>query len=165
MAPTPVEVTLTTYELAMAAQVGIRRQLEAIEQGLPDKHGIDPVNGWSVHVQGAAGEMAVAKALNVFWGGSFNTFTNSGDVGDLEVRTRAANDRYQLLIRPGDRGDKIFVLVKGLAPNYTIIGWMYGGLAKREEWAHDYGGRGKAYFVPTDELSDFSELRKIREQV
>jgi len=151
-----VVVSLSPFEMMLASQVGMRRQIEAIQKGLPDRHGYDG-DGWNVHIEGAGGEMAVAKALNRYWNGSFNTFQAGGDVGSLQVRTRSRED-YDLLVRESDRDDDIFVLVTGKIPRFVVWGWLYGRQAKQPEWRKDYGGRPAAYFIPKEGLNPISHL-------
>jgi hypothetical protein len=153
-------VQLTWGELHMAAQIGVLRQLEAIRKGLPDRHGFDGDTGWTIHIEGAAGELAVAKVLNMYWGGTVNTFKTEADVGSkIEVRTRS-KDNYDLLVRNNDPDDSIFILVTGKAPKYNVIGWITGKDAKKEEWKQDYGGRPTAYFVPQNALNSLESLPK-----
>jgi len=45
-------VTLTRHEAALAAQVGVRRELEALERGRVHRHGFQG-SGWGVHIEGA----------------------------------------------------------------------------------------------------------------
>lgn len=155
--PTALSVTLNWYELWMATQVGVKRHLEALQRNLPDRHGCDPDDGWSVHIEGAAGEMAAAKAMNRFYSGSVNTFRDGGDVGAIQVRTRS-KDGYELIVRANDRDSDVFVLVVGRAPVYRVMGWMRGQDAKRAEWRKEHGGRVAAYFVPTAALRAMGEL-------
>ncbi len=143
-------VTLTPAELRMAALVGLERQLEALSQSLPDRHGYEG-EGWNIHIEGAAGELALAKWLGRYWDGSVNTFQSGGDVGEIQVRTRSKED-YDLLVRPGDKEDAVFVLVIGKAPRFRVVGWIRGADAKRPEWLRAYGGRAEAYFVPQHAL-------------
>ena len=75
-----IPVRLSWYELWIAASVGAKRQIEAIQRGLSDQHGFTGENGWNLHLEGAAGEMAAAKAMNRFYSGSINTFKDGGDV-------------------------------------------------------------------------------------
>jgi hypothetical protein len=152
-----MNVKLTGSELYLAAQIGIARQMEAMRKGLPDKHGFDGLEGWTVHIEGAAGEMAVAKALGLFWNGSLNTFKTQADVQRLEVRTRSKH-YYELLIRPNDDSDALFVLVTGRAPDFEVKGWIRGSEAKKQEWLQNHGGRPPAYFVPHDALRQLDEL-------
>lgn len=153
-------ITLAWFELATAAQVGLRRHIEALMKGLPDKYGFNQETGWNVHIEGAAGEMAVAKCLNMFWNGSVNTFKRDADVGKLQVRTRSKED-YDLLVRPDDRDGDVFVLVTGKAPTFKVHGWRYGVDAKQPEFMQTHGGRDPAYFVPKSKLRNLTSLREL----
>lgn len=146
-----MRVVLTWYELFLASQIGVKRQVEALKRNLPDRHGAKADQGWQVHVEGAAGEMAAAKALGLYWSGSINTFKTGGDIGTLQVRTRSRHD-YDLIVRDSDRDDDRFVLVVGCAPVFDVIGWILGRDAKRQEWTRTHGGRSEAYFVPQNQL-------------
>lgn len=146
-----IEVKLSRFEMFMAASVGIRRHIEALSRDLPDRHGFDGASGWQVHIEGACGEVAFAKAAERYWSGSVNTFKDGGDVGDVQVRTRSRHD-YDLLVRPGDPDTARFVLVTGTAPTYRVWGWIRGSVAKSPHFLRTYGDRPAAYFVPKSEL-------------
>ena len=150
-------IELTAAEVLLAATVGLHRHVAAIRRGLPDRHGHDGA-GWNLHIEGACGEMAVAKALNVFWTGSINAFKNGGDVGHLQVRTRS-RDFYDLPVRPDDKQTDVFVLVTGLAPRFEIRGWILGAEARRDDWQQTYGDRPAAWFVPQSALNPIATLR------
>lgn len=147
-----IEITLTWAELEVAAHVGVRRQIGALREARPDQHGYEGA-GWSNHIEGAAGEMAVARVLNRYWNGSVGTFKQGGDVGQIQVRTRSRDD-YELIVRPNDRDSDWFVLVRGRTPTFQVIGYIKGEHAKRSEWLRTYGGRPPAYFVPDDSLKE-----------
>jgi hypothetical protein len=151
------QIVLTLGELHMAAEIGVLRQLEAIRKKLPDRHGFDGDTGWTIHIEGAAGEIAVAKILGTYWGGTVNTFKTEGDVGKLEVRTRS-KDYYDLIVRDNDKDDSVFILVTGKAPNFNVIGWILGKDAKNTEWKQTYGDRPGAFFVPQKELKPIDSL-------
>lgn len=155
-----IDVTLDWFELALAAEVGVRRQLESFREGRRDLYGAKSAEGggrgrgWHLHIEGAAGELAVAKALGRFWNGSVNTFRQGGDVGAVQVRTRSRH-WYDPIVRTHDRDEDYFVLVTGVAPSFRVVGWIRGADAKRPEWLRDHGGHGEAYFVPRDGLTAF----------
>jgi hypothetical protein len=148
---TGIEVRLTPGEMEYAANVGAKRHIEALAKGRPDKHGFEG-EGWSVHIEGACGELAFAKALNKHWGGSVNTFKGGGDVGSVQVRTRSKS-HYGLLVREDDDDNAAFVLVVGKEGRYRVVGWTWGGDAKRKQWRKKHGGRPAAYFVPQSALT------------
>jgi hypothetical protein len=146
-----MRVVLTWNEVAVAAIVGMRRHIEALRAGRGDAFGRSDGDGWSAHIEGACGELAVAKSAGVYWAPSVNTFRAGGDVGRWQVRTRTRDD-YELLIRDNDRDDAEFVLVRGRAPTFDVIGWIFGRDAKRDAWSKTHGGRPAAFFVPDCEL-------------
>lgn len=143
-------VTLSWPDIRRAARVGVERHLAALDRQLPDKHGYAG-DGWSIHIEGAIGECAVAHALGRPWDASVNTFKSRPDVGPVEVRTRSRDD-YELIVRVDDRDDSPYVLVVGRAPTYRVVGWCWGHEAKRPEWVRTHGDRPPAYFVPQSAL-------------
>jgi hypothetical protein len=148
-------VTLDWYELQLAAAVGMSRQIESMRRGLSDAYGLKDEPGWNLHVEGAAGELAFAKAASRYWGGSCNTFKAPDLDGKIQIRTRSGGVRNSLIVRPGDKNDELFVLVIGRAPEFVVSGWMLGSAAKQPEYLQQYGGRPAAYFVPQDKLWPF----------
>lgn len=159
----PFDVTLTPVEVELAAMTGVKRQIEALRAGRPDRYGADAHDGWSLHIEGAAGEAAAAKVLDRYWGATVNTFSSGGDVGLLQVRTRSRHD-YELIVRDKDRHEDAFILVTGTVPRFRVHGWINGRDAKREEWKREHGGRPAAFFVPQDKLSPLSTLRKALDE-
>jgi hypothetical protein len=149
-----ITVTLTDYELRLAAFVGQTRNAEAIALGLRDTAGFTGghAHGLQLHILGAAGELAFAKACDRYWGGSTGTFRTEGDVGSIEVRTRSRDD-YDLLVRANDKPDSFYVLVTGAMPTFKVWGYITGADAKRPEWAQTYGNRPPAFFVPKAALT------------
>ncbi len=149
-----VSVTLTWYEARLAAGVGLERQVAAMRDGRPDKHGFSG-SGWEVHLHGAGAEMAFAKASGKYWDGSVDVF-RVPDVGDIHVRSRSGDGpREDLIIRSEDDPDAPYVLVVGRMPQYVVVGWLMGRDARRQEWVKDYGGRPPAWFVPRAEMLSF----------
>ncbi len=153
----PGQIVLTPSELRMAALVGVQRQIEALRNARQDQHGYRG-DGWSIHIQGAAGELAVAKIMGWYWDGSVNTFRTCADVAGVEVRTRSRHD-YELVHRPDDDQSKIFVLVTGTAPYLWVRGWQKGATCRRDEFWQEHGDRPGAWFLPTRHLRSMTELR------
>jgi hypothetical protein len=159
----PELVVLTPAELRMAAMIGVERHFEALKAGLPNRHGARPEMAWSLHIEGAAGEMVVAKVLGVHWEGTINTYKHGGDIGSaLQVRTRSRHD-FDLIVRKDDRDEDEFVLVTGVAPRYQVHGYIRGRRAKDARWLQEHGGREAAYFVPKAELEPLWKLQGLLE--
>jgi hypothetical protein len=150
-------VLLNPHELYLAAMVGVQRQIAALRRNLPDRHGYDGHDGWTVHIEGACGELAVARVCGQYWGGSINTFHSKADVGKVEVRTRSEH-HYELLVRKDDPDDRNFVLVTGRSPEFQVHGWFPSRDAKRNQWLATHGNRPAAYFVPTPMLKSIFDL-------
>lgn len=153
-----MNVSLEWFEVSRAALVGVSRNVEALRKGCQNRL---PINDeWSIHILGALGECAFAKATNRYWNGSVNTFKAGGDIGEaIQIRTRSRHD-YDLIVRDGDRDDDLFVLVTGGPNDFRVHGWMRGKDAKRPEYRQNYGSYGAAFFVPKDKLLDVASLRE-----
>lgn len=156
---TPKEITLTQSDIDWATSVGAMRESESKRMGLPQRHGCSDEKSKSVHIDGAMGELAAARAIGVEWQASVNTFKNGGDVGAWQVRTRSSH-YFDLIIRDNDRDDDVFILVTGTCPKYRVVGWIRAGDGKQKRWVKTHGGRPPAYFVPQSELNSLDLLQK-----
>lgn len=149
----------TWYEALQAALVGIHRHLGAIFHGWADAYGCDLKDGWTKHIEGACGEMAVGKLLGRYWSASVNQFRRAGgDVPPYEVRTRSEH-HYDLQIRDNDDPERVFILVTGQCPTFCVRGWLRAKEAHpHREWRQRYGGRAEAWFAPADALHPLATL-------
>lgn len=147
-----IVVTLTWSEVAMAAFVGTQRQLENLMKKRVDRYGADRRIGWQLHIDGAIGELAVAKHFGWFWSGSVGLL-NRADVGaQTEVRT-TRYDNGHLLVHKDDKDENVFYLAIIDEPLVTIVGYLTGRAAKREEWWKDHAGNDRpAYWVPQEAI-------------
>jgi hypothetical protein len=143
-------VELTPVEMEIAVLVAAKRQIENLTRCRQDKHGAPRDSGWSLHIEGAAGEMAVAKWSGRYWNGNLSDL-DADDVGRVQVRTRSRHD-YDLIIHPADPSDRAFVLVTGLAPRFMLRGWVWGREGKVPEYWRDPAGGRPAFFVPQSAL-------------
>jgi len=142
-----IEVALDWAEMCVAVEVGCRRRIESRRQGLRERHtDEDALRVWVTEINGAAGEMAYAKALGFYWPASVNRFRGQGDVGAVEIRT-ARRHGFSLPIRPDAKDDAQYVLVTGVMPNFRVVGWITGGEGKQDRWLREANG-DPAYFVP-----------------
>ena len=156
-------VRLSPDEFLHAAMVGVTRQIDNLRNRRQDRYaGLPGEEAWRVHIEGACGELAVAKWLGAYWSGNLGNL-RAADVAGLEVRT-ATRDDYQLIVHPGDRADARFVLVTGKAPLFVLRGWCYGREAQQDcYWSDPRGGR-PAFFVPQERLHAMATLRHALEQ-
>jgi len=141
-------VSLSTYEMMIAAEVGKMRMVSSIKSGYENQHGM-PSRNWDADIEGAAGEMAVAKALGLYWDCSVNSFKKPDLPFRIQVRT---THQKSLIVRPSDTDDDRFVLVRGYSPRFEIVGWILGREAKKQEWMAAPNGRPAAHFVPSEAL-------------
>lgn len=150
-----IDVNLEWYELQMAWDVGLRRFIESERSG--KKSRFNGTLNYTAHLEGAAAELAFAKATGRYWSGSVNTFKDGGDVGAIQVRMRMKHE-LPLYVRPTDRPDDIFVLVRGNQGSYRIVGWIMGAEAQNEDYKRKYTGWSPTYFVPDTVLHDPKNL-------
>jgi len=163
-----IKVKLEWYEAEMAAHVGVSRNISCIKKGLLPAHGAKIEDQWTMALEGACGEIAVAKVLNTYWHGPVDTFKKGFDVGNYQVRARQERKdrkgnivKVELIVRDDDRDDDIFIFVVGTCPNYEVMGWIEGRRAKQAHWSEDYGNREAAYFIPREHLNPIEDLPEL----
>jgi hypothetical protein len=145
------KMTLSSCEMLRAAVVGVTRQVEGMKLGRIEPYGA-PTHPWEGHIFGACGELAVAKHLNLYWEGlAENPEDLIGDVWKVQVYTTTwPNGR--LLIHKGDEDEARHYLVIAEPPVFSIIGWIRGRDAKREEFWDENLPR-PTFAVPQNALS------------
>ena len=155
-----MKIKLSWHEVAMASEIGRLRNLTSIKNNRKHTAGYKG-NGWDNHIEGACGELAVAKCLDRYWDGSIDTF-KAPDLCGFQVRT--ALTHKSLIIRPVDSNDEIFVLVTGICPDYEIHGWIRGTDGKKPAFLKSPNDRPAAYFVPINVLNNIDTLRVVNER-
>lgn len=160
-----MDVMLTWAELTMAAHVGVLRRIKALQKGRKEPYGA-VVDTWGSDIEGAAGELVVARVLDRHWTGALDMGAG-GDVGPVQVRTRAAkagagdawHAAQHLPVHPEDSDDAPFVMVLGRDREYEVVGWIYGRDAKQEQWWRAVApGRTPSYWVPRSALHPVESL-------
>jgi hypothetical protein len=158
-------VSLSWFEAAEAARLGVQRQIINLRDGRKDRHGFNG-DGWGVNVEGCMCEMAYAKATGRYWEPVVRNFEDiPGDVGDVEIRSTKRTDG-RLIVHEWDPDGSLFVLVRGPWPEragvrFEIVGTKLGGEAKQQRWwAEPVQGR-PAFFVPADELEPIAVLDRV----
>lgn len=155
-----MNITLTSFETQVAMLVGRQRQENNSAAGVWNGRRMRQRWGASNdyndclnrHQQGAAAEMAVAKALGVYWDMVVDYAPNLPDIRpDIEVRT-TTRPNGSLIIHPEDDNNRHFYLVVGELPNYNVVGSILGSEAKQARWWRESGVRYPAYFVPQSAL-------------
>jgi hypothetical protein len=155
-----VNVVLEPYEAMCAGAVGFRRQFNAmLRRDRPRFPEAYPGQLWYNHISGACAEMAVAKALGLYWGGGVDTF-NTEDLENtgFEVRYSPAGKPKVL-----PRDTRIIVAVVGDSPSithFTILGWLRAADAKREQWRSH--GEPTCFFPPRNAWQPLEQLRQMQ---
>ena len=140
----------------LAKALGEHRQAQSVAKGLKDSHGFEG-DGALIHTEGVGGELAFAKAYDLYPGFTEGTFKTADFCANIQVKTRSKHS-YDLLVRKDDSPEDIFVLVTGQLPKYRIRGWMLGHEAMKEQFLEVYGGREPAFFPPREALRDIRTL-------
>lgn len=149
------QVQLTGQELMAAAMCGVSRRIISLRQGnnayIHTRH-----SDWTTDIEGAAAELAAAKALGLYWSPTVNTF-KAPDVGTIQVRS-TNHPQGHLLVRPNDQDDAVFLLMRGSYHTWNPVGFMRGGDAKRPEyWRAGATGEAGCWWVPGHALQPFGE--------
>lgn len=143
------EIFLTPIEIEISLLVARTRYSESRKMGLIEKTYLE--NSSEVDEIGAAGELAVAKYLGLYWYAGVNTFHGPDIEPNIQVRT-VKNINHSLIIRPADSKEHVYYLVLNQTPKFTILGWTYGKIVCRDVfWKAPNGGPG-AWFIPQSEL-------------
>lgn len=113
----------------------------------------------TIHLLGAAGEMAVASHLGLkeFLYKETEAKRGSCDLPSIDVKTRSRHS-YDLIVQKNESPNKKFVLVTIEHKKTLIHGWICGNDAMKEEYWSDPAGGRPAYFVPKTALMPMSTL-------
>lgn len=164
-----MEVTLSWEEVEWAATVGMRRTIESCRSRRRDAHGLlgkrETEIPWNIDIQGALGELAVAKAFGIAWPAHIGNFHGPDVARKLQVRT-ATDPSHSLIVRSADADDHVFVLALGKLATYRIVGYVLGRKAKQKQWERAPRGRPAAWFVPQSALFPFTDrdVARVRER-
>jgi hypothetical protein len=152
-----VWVTLSQTEMQNASNVGVVRHHESTKRNSKASGGFveDEFSMLQIHIQGAMGEVCVAKVLDLYYDGSVNTYSKA-DIGtNIQVRATLKHNGFLRVVKEDekDNPDHYYFLVTGYAPYLCVRGWMKGLDAKSNEkhfWS--MGGRPPYFFIPQNEL-------------
>ena len=125
-------VALTAIEVAVGTTVGAYRNAESQLSGrkprFPEK---TPGELWGFHIESALAELAVSKALGIYWGFSVNTF-HVPDIANTNIEVRWSS-APRLKIRPDDPNQRVMVSVRGACHEKELMGWCYAHEGKLKE--------------------------------
>jgi hypothetical protein len=158
-----VDVVLGPVAMLLATAVASMRQAQNLTAGRRDAYGAptDPAEGYKIHLLGAAGEVAVAEYLGVYYDGALGRM-RATDAGWVQVRT-TMYPRGCLILHDTDPDDDVFVLVTGNPPQLRLEGRIRGRDGKRPEFWRDPSKKGRpAFFVPQDALGRMRDRQAAR---
>ena len=146
-----VPVQLSPSEIYSAALAGVLRQVQNLQKNRTPAYGIDDNSHWQAHIEGALGEMALAKHLGIYWSGKGEL--RDPDVGLVDVRT-TTHENGCLILHEADDDHRKFYLLIGCNGRYNVFGWMFGLEGKQQRfWRDPTGNNRHAFFVPQSALN------------
>lgn len=154
-------IKLNANEVQLAQQLAKERTLSNRKNGNSNRRR-GPQSDEATELDGVGGEIAFAKALNLYpdlkdypgkhdmviAGKTVDVKTTRYPFGHLEVSTDKT---------PGEVD--IYALVTGEMPEYTIVGWMCGDRLMRKKRLYTHRSGSKVYRASQDELKKFEVLR------
>lgn len=154
-------VMLDPLEVKLALEAAGTRQIIARGNGHRNAHGLDAdyADGLQLDIHGAAGELAAAKGLQLYWSGAI-----AQDVAGYQIRT-TEHENGRLIIRPRDiekyRPETIFALVVGKIPVFRLAGCIR--LEKAPQIGRWYApaGRPAALLVEQSQLDPIEEIDQL----
>lgn len=153
-----IEINLNPSEMLLASSVGCMRMVQNLKNGWRRTKGEESGGPWEVHIEGAMGEMAVAKALGRFWNGAVGDYS-AADVGRFQIKTtRHLNGN--LLLNRLDRDGK-YILVRGSQGEYEVVGWVDSDDVKAKQWWNERTPADRSHWLyPASRMHPISTLRK-----
>lgn len=154
-----ISVRLSWAEILLAASVGSMRNVQSLKCGRNPGNGCGVDNTWTLNIEGAAGEMAVAKYAGAFWSGAIGDLAASDVTGPrYQVKTNTSRRYDDLILRQSDPDEFQYVLVLSFLPDFVICGWLYGHEGKQTQWLRDGTPGRPAFFVPRAVLRPIDQL-------
>ena len=157
-------LSLGTSDVLLAVVAGSLRELENLQlkrpRGVVKGYGLkaDGRGDFQVHIDGALGELALSRCLNVHWAGK-GTFKGA-DLGEnIQVRTTERDGPLSLILHPSDDDDDLFYCVRRFERSlkFEIFKPMLGRDGKRQEFWKTHTKQGEplqapAFFAPIEPL-------------
>lgn len=156
-------ITLDWYDCGRAAQIGCMRNIDSLQRKSKNKNNLDETDNWTLHVEGAAGELAVARYFGVPWPGLVGC-PQAPDVRIngrwCQVKTNKSRRWTDLIVKQDDPDGFNYIGVLSFLPEFVITGWLPAAEIKQTRFWRDPTGGRPAYFVPRDLLRPIDELPK-----
>ncbi len=152
----PITVKLEWYEVSVAVHISGLRHTESMRKGLKDRFGYQ---GRDLHdnLYGVLGELAFAKATELYFPMTVNTFKDADVGSNWQVRTVGSNKNRDLILRPKDSIEHYYALVevvKKESYSCLIHGWVQGADGMKDEYLTDFGYKDRplVWKVPQNRL-------------
>ena len=155
-----MKIELTWPEVRCAIENGIHRHVYDSSKNFKLTYGTqgDFFQRIELTTRGCVGEVAVSKALNLYWTGVGGL--RFPDVGGLiEVRT-ISQKNHRLILHDADVDSQIAILVfVGEEPTQCeLMGWIPCSEGKSKEFESDPVGGRPAYFIPQKNLRPMEDI-------
>ena len=157
-----VPIKLDWNEVLVAANVGVLRHMVALRRDLKPGNFVGFENAWTLEIEGAQGELAVANHLSCYWAWNIG-YTDRRDVGGYQVKTNCSRRLDDLIIQPKNAVDDIYIGVLSFCPDFYITGWINWteALKKKYPLSERVPGRA-AHFIPRSALEPMATLQAAR---
>lgn len=157
-----ISVTLTWAEVLLASNVGVMRNVQSLKLGRgridSPAHQFGGMDyAWATNIEGACGELAVAKYLNRFWSGAIGDI-EADDVGPYQVKTNTSRRWDDLIVRTWNKPNRVYISVLSFLPRFVICGWEFGTQVKKAEFLRMGRKDMPAYFYPRARVHDMVSL-------
>ena len=147
----PWVVKLEPDELTFAGMVADARSGFASGAGIKAKHGAaktGSAEGRELDLVGAIGEIALAKATNLYWYPMVGYDPDVLDVGGLLDVRATRHKTGRLRIDPEDKDHVPYVLALVQEPYVKLAGYLLGAEAKQERFWETRNMRNPQFMVP-----------------
>lgn len=160
-----IKIILTDEEKKQAIEEAYRRQKINESENRKGRNGGAEYGkeALTIHILGAAGEMAVAKYMNMkeYLYKEKHAKRGSCDLPhNIDVKT-AGKHSYRLIVQNKESKNKKYVLVTIENKEILIHGWIDGDKAMNEKfWCDPKGGR-PAFFISKEHLNNMEILKNL----
>ena len=155
-----MRITLNDNEIVIAKEIATRRNKSNRAKGIVNQKA-GPQSNWQTEIEGVGGEIAFAKALNVY-----PDFKDAPDDFDVIVGKHSVDVKttkhYNLEVSTKKKAGSVdvYALVTGSMPNYRVVGWYPAYLVMQKKRLHTHPSGSTVYRVPPTELLSIGELAK-----
>jgi hypothetical protein len=154
---------LTWPEIVQATIVGCMRQIDSLKKKSKQGNNRKDKDNWTPHIEGAAGELAVAKYCKGYWPGTVGN-PEAPDVcinGQwYEVKTNTSRRWTDLIAMEKDTDVYSYIGVLSYLPDFYITGWLPAKDVKDKKWWREGDPDRWAHFVRAGALKPIDDLLK-----